>query len=99
MLFTNSPVNVFAQEEETVEEIKQENEPVLEQEENEEEQEENFPDLATGLVASTFTGIQTFSRWKPGGGSKAHIDVRVAGTLTIASKVNGVTITSETINV
>ena len=39
MLFTNSPVNVFAQEEETVEEIKQENEPVLEQEENEEEQE------------------------------------------------------------
>ena len=99
MLFTNSPVNVFAQEEETVEEIKQEQEPVLEQEENEEEQEENFPDLATGLVASTFTGIQTFSRWKPGGGSKAHIDVRVAGTLTIASKVNGVTITSETINV
>lgn len=45
MLFTNSPVNVFAQEEETVEEIKQENEPVLEQEEKEEEQEGDLSDL------------------------------------------------------
>ncbi|MGM9948159.1 Cna B-type domain-containing protein [Floccifex sp.] len=55
---------------------------------------------SAGLFASTYHGQSgNGQNGNSGGGTGAHIDVRIAASLTIESKVNGTTILSETISV
>ncbi|MGM9948160.1 Cna B-type domain-containing protein [Floccifex sp.] len=103
MVFSNTPLNIYAIEEDPTLEIEQQDPDQNQMDENQSSDSSQTKSTDAGVAAAMMAGISTFDKGRPGSDPKPssynHIDVRVDGTLTLTTKVNGEVLNTETIQI
>ncbi|MGN1276069.1 MAG: Cna B-type domain-containing protein [Floccifex sp.] len=102
MVFSNTPLNIYAVEENPTLEIEQQDSDQMDENEDPSSDSSQTPNPEAGVAVAMLAGISTFDKGRPNDpkpSSYNHIDVRVNGTLTLTTKVNGEVLDSETIRI